>query len=257
MIELSNLTFRRTSFTLGPVTLSIRPGEITCLLGPNGSGKTTLLHLMLGRLLPAGGQALLGGADLSRRRKDALGVMNFTPDEPDLLIDELSATEYWDALLALSGVERTDQILARREAARRRLSLTTDDRPIGAFSHGMRKKAAIIAAMQDLKPVWVLDEPRNGLDPFAARELERILTDAAQRGVTVLVTTHDLLWAERIAKRVVMLVDGTIISDGSVEELRSRSGSVEAAFFDACDTVRGGTIPHPPTLVTSDAEGER
>jgi ABC-2 type transport system ATP-binding protein len=203
------------SFDLGPVTLSARQGELLCLLGPNGAGKTTLLRTVLG-LLPCTGQLLIGGRDVRDRAPETVRSIGYVPDDPDELIPELSASELWELhAYAHSGVagdagEMMDHAFALAEW----FGFEPPAAILGSYSHGMRKKTQLVAALLHGPSLLIVDEPRNGLDPFGIDRVERYLRYLATQGTAILLASHDLHWAQRVADRVAVLDRGQVLAFG-------------------------------------------
>ena len=215
------------------VDLEVRNGEIVGFLGPNGAGKTTTLKVCAGLLKADQGQVTIAGASLEREPRRARSRLGFVPDRP-FLYDRLSAFEFVEFVGALYDVpaarvwERAEQLFERLG-----LGAAANDR-IETYSHGMRQKASVAAALVHDPPLALLDEPLTGLDPRAARALKDLLRERAARGLGVLVSTHLLEVAERLCDRVVILHRGRVIAQGTLDELRgARSqASLEDVFLE-------------------------
>ena len=237
-ISCLDLTVRRGDFQLGPLALDLVAGQITCLVGPNGSGKTTLLRAIMGLLPLDMGSVLVNGVASRGRSARVLADIGYAGDGADGLIAELTATELWD-LHALAQ-SRLGGSVASMQGRAASLATTLDFVPprlrISALSHGMQKKTQLVAALLHDPCVLVLDEPRNGLDPIAIRRLEDLVVRSAQEGATVLIATHDLRFAERIADLVVVLNRGQILRAGRPEEIRAGDhADLVEAFFALVD----------------------
>ncbi len=210
--------------------LDVRPGEILGFLGPNGAGKTTTLRCCAGLLRPDAGEITIAGASLAREPMRARAAFGFVPDRP-FLYDRLSAREFLDFVAALydvapaEGRARADALIARLDLA------DVADDLIETYSHGMRQKASVAAALLHDPPLLMLDEPLTGLDPHGARVLKDLLRERAQRGLGVLVSTHLLDVAERLCDRVVILHQGVTRAAGSFAELKGAHATLEDVFL--------------------------
>ncbi len=199
--------FGRTT-VLDDVSITIEAGAIHGLLGPNGSGKTTCLSLITGLLAPDAGTVLVEGVEValpaSRRR------FGFAPDDLPLP-DALTGREYLALHDALRGRDDRDRALELCDLLH---LLDALERPVGDYSHGMRRKLQLVAAVMHEPRLLVLDEPFRGLDPESASTLRALLTAFTRGGGAVLVATHDLLRAERDCTAVTILHRGTVVAAG-------------------------------------------
>ena len=232
-LEVRALTRRYGGFTaVDGVSLQVRPGEILGFLGPNGAGKTTTLRCCAGLLRSHAGEIAVAGHSLAVSPLAARAALGFVPDRP-FLYERLSAREFLEFLAALYEVPaaaaeaRAAELLARLE-----LAAAADDL-VETYSHGMRQKLSLAAALLHDPPLLMLDEPLIGLDPYAARTLKDLLRERAVRGLGVLVSTHLLEVAERLCDRVVILHRGRVAAQGSLAELRGerRDASLEDVFL--------------------------
>jgi ABC-2 type transport system ATP-binding protein len=204
--------YRRTT-VLDDVSIAIEPGTIHGLLGPNGSGKTTCLHLVTGLLEPDGGTVLVGDADVATPSSRRL--FGFAPDDLPLP-GALTGREYLAVHDALRG--RDDRARAAELADLLRVADALD-RPVGDYSHGMRRKLQLVAAVMHDPLLLVLDEPFRGLDPESAVALRALLVAFARAGRAVLVATHDLLRAHRDCDVVTILERGSVVASGPPDRL--------------------------------------
>jgi len=213
--------------------LEVRPGEILGFLGPNGAGKTTTLRCASGLLRAHEGTIAIAGFALDRQPTHARASMGFVPDRP-FLYPRLTAREFLElvgALYDLPGVvarARGDALLSRLE-----LEGARDDL-IETYSHGMRQKVAVAAALLHDPPLFLLDEPMVGLDPQGARALKDLLRERATAGHGVLVSTHLLDVAERLCDRVAIVHRGRLRASGTLEELRrdTSATTLEDVFLE-------------------------
>lgn len=196
-------------------TYSFGPG-VTGLLGPNGAGKTTLIRTLTGLLKPSAGEALILG-ESPRRRPGLYRRIGFVP-ENDAIYENMTAARFvrWSA--ALCKAPRPE------EAARRALEtveLTADaHRRLGGFSKGMRRRARVAAALAHDPEILILDEPLNGTDPIQRARLIELLIGLGREGRTVVVSSHVLAEVERMADRVVAMVNGRLAAAGGVADIR-------------------------------------
>jgi ABC-2 type transport system ATP-binding protein len=211
--------------------LSIAHGEIYALLGPNGAGKTTTLRMVCGLLTPDSGSIAIGGIDALANPGGAKRVTAWLPDEP-LLYDHLNPLEYLEFVAGLWRVP-TDMARVRAEQLLTELGLWPHrgERCEG-FSRGMRQKTALAGALLHDPGLLVMDEPLSGLDAAASRQVKDLLRKRVQTGRTVVLTTHVLEVAERLADRIGIIVGGRMIAEGTFSELRNRVGSERTTLED-------------------------
>jgi ABC-2 type transport system ATP-binding protein len=219
-LRLQSVVRRYGDFTaVDGVNLEVRSGEIVGFLGPNGAGKTTTLRVAAGLLTPHAGTVEIAGHSLADEPELAKAALGFVPDRA-FLYDRLTGREFLEFVGALYGVpERV--VEARAAALLERLPLgDAFDDAIETYSQGMRQKLSAITACLHDPALLLLDEPLNGLDPFAARALKDLLRERAARGGGVLVSTHLLDVVERLCDRAVILHRGRVIAEGALEALR-------------------------------------
>ncbi len=218
--------------------LTIKAGEFYALLGPNGAGKTTTLRMVAGLLQPDSGDIFICGVDARRDPIAAKQQTAWLPDEP-LLYDKLTPLEYLEFIAGLWGME-SGPAFARAEELLRRLGLWEQrDQRCEGFSRGMRQKAALAGALIHSPRLLMLDEPLTGLDAAAARDVKEILREQAQDGVAIVLTTHILEVAEKLADRIGIIAHGRKIAEGDLTQLRTlgAGASLEDAFLEL--TARG------------------
>ena len=212
--------------------LTIPRGELRALLGPNGAGKTTTLRIVAGLLKPDAGRVEIMGYDLAREPMEAKRRLAFLPDDP-LLYGKLYPLEYLEFVAGLWSID-ADQAAARGKELLRWLDLDAKGgEKIEGFSRGMRQKLALAGALIHEPDVMILDEPLTGLDAATARQVKDLLLDRVRAGKTVILTTHILEVAERLAERISIINRGRVIADGTLEELRaSAHGGGQATLED-------------------------
>jgi len=204
--------------------LDIAAGQLYALLGPNGAGKTTTLRMVTGLTRPDAGSIHIFGVDALAEPIAAKAITAWLPDEP-MLYDKLSPLEY---LAFVAGLWRMDPQVASEEAERllHWLDLWEQrDTRCEGFSRGMKQKVALAAALIHDPKLLILDEPLTGLDAAMARAVKDALREQVDRGKTVIVTTHILEVAERMADRIGIIGGGKLLAEGTLDELRDRAGT--------------------------------
>jgi ABC-2 type transport system ATP-binding protein len=211
--------------------LTVRAGELYALLGPNGAGKTTTLRMVAGLLAPDAGSIRVFGVDALADPIAAKRLIAWLPDEP-LLYDKLTPLEYLEFVAGLWGVPAREAGV-RAEGLLKMLGLWEQrgDRCEG-FSRGMKQKAALAGALIHEPRLLILDEPLTGLDVGIARQVKDLLTERVRSGATVILTTHILEVAERLADRIGIIARGKLIAQGTLAELRAARGTGEATLED-------------------------
>lgn len=212
--------------------LVVRRGELYALLGPNGAGKTTTLRMVTGLLAPDAGQVEVLGIDLARDPAGAKRGMAYLPDDP-LLYGKLKPTEYLEFVAGLWGIRAQDAEPRARHLLDW-LDLTKHAHELTeGFSRGMKQKLALAGALIHEPQLLILDEPLTGLDAAAARQVKDLLVSHVDQGGTVILTTHILEVAERLAQRIGIIRQGRLIAEGTLAELRERTqaGSLEDVFL--------------------------
>lgn len=217
MIEIEDLSKNYGKKTaLKNLTLTIEPGQIFGFLGHNGAGKSTTLKSLVSIIEPTSGKIVVDGLELKANRQAIKEKITYVPDTPDIFL-QLTAMEYWDLLAAAYNLS---------DISERRLKLVTlfgveerVDETLSSFSHGMRQKAILIGALLSDPDIWILDEPMQGLDPQAAYDLKQMMKKHAQKGKTVIFSTHNLDTAQQLCDQLAILKQGELIYNGSVQNL--------------------------------------
>jgi ABC-2 type transport system ATP-binding protein len=204
--------------------LVIPAGEFHALLGPNGAGKTTTLRMIAGLLRPDAGTAAIFGHDTARSATAAKSVTAFLPDDP-LLYGKLTPLEYLEFVAGLWAVPPDAAERRARELLEWLELWGSRGEYVEGFSRGMRQKLALAGAMIHEPRLMILDEPLTGLDARAARSVKDMLVAYVKKGNAVVLTTHILEIAERLAERISIILGGRIVAQGSLDELRSRTGA--------------------------------
>lgn len=240
MIETQHLVKRYgDKLAVDDVSLGVRPGEIFGFLGPNGAGKTTTIRMIVGLLKPTSGIVRVAGYDVQADPIRAKAATGYVPDEPHLYA-KLTARELLRFVSDLYGLDRV-QVARRGEELLRMFDLAeAGDDTIDSYSHGMRQKAALAAALVHDPQVLVLDEPTVGLDPRSARLIKDLLRQMAERGAAVFLSTHILEIAEHMCDRIGIIDRGRLIAIGTMDELRGQERG-QASLEDIFLSLTGGT----------------
>jgi ABC-2 type transport system ATP-binding protein len=204
--------------------LTIGGGEFYALLGPNGAGKTTTLRIVAGLLAPDAGSVSVFGIDALTNPIEAKRLIAWVSDEP-MIYDKLSPFEYLEFVAGLWGIDAaTAEARARKLIDWLGLGPHAHERCQG-FSKGMRQKVALAGAMVHEPRLLILDEPLTGLDAGSARQVKDVLTERVRGGVTVVMTTHILEVAERMAERIGVIDKGRLIAEGTLADLQRQAGA--------------------------------
>ncbi|GIK15504.1 MAG: ABC transporter [Planctomycetota bacterium] len=220
------------------LSLTIRRGEIFAFLGPNGAGKTTTIKMIAGLLRPNTGRVTVCGHEMNMNGTPAKALMSYVPDQP-FLYDKLTGREF----LEFVGQMYDMTVEQRRNALKpliERLALGEFlDRLTETYSHGMKQRVVLAAALMHDPEVLVIDEPMVGLDPRTARSVKDAFRERARAGRTVFMSTHTLEVAEAIADRIGILNAGHLVALGTLDELKTRATrehSLEDIFLRMTET---------------------
>lgn len=211
--------------------LTIDSGCLYALLGPNGAGKTTTLRMVAGLLTPDDGRIEIFGIDALAQPIEAKRVMAWVPDEP-LIYDKLTPLEY---LAFVAGLWQTEPVQAERAAGELMQLLDLESvahQYCETLSKGMRQKVALAGALIHEPRLIILDEPLTGLDAASSRRVKAVLKERVAFGATVILTTHILEVAERMADRIGVIDHGRLVEEGDLAHLRDRSGDQLGSLED-------------------------
>lgn len=238
MIELRHVS---KSYNKGKVKavddldLIIQPGEIFGFLGPNGAGKTTTIKLIVGLLKPDSGAVTINGLDNQKEALRCKAMTTYVPDYP-AVYERLTGLEYLNFIGDVYGVVKKDRI-ERIEKWLEIFDLSQAvSSPIQSYSHGMRQKIVLMAALLPAPRVMVWDEPMVGLDPRASFHLKEIMREHCDRGKTLFFSTHIMEVAEKLCDRIGIINKGKLIACGSMDELKKlnheQQESLENIFLE-------------------------
>ena len=232
MIELRGLskTYNKGAVkAVKDLSLEVKTGELFGFLGPNGAGKTTTIKMMVGLLRPDAGEVLLGGVDARREPLAAKALLGYCPDEP-VLYDKMTGSRFLAFIadmFAVSGADRAARVQELAETFEMKDALTEI---ISSYSHGMRQKISLMAALLHDPQVLILDEPIVGLDPRAAFTLKETMRSLCRKGKTVFFSTHIMEVAERLCDRVGIISRGALIAAAPLSDLRRKAGEKDATL---------------------------
>jgi len=235
MIELKNLTKKFGNVVaVNRLNLSVSKGEIFGFIGPNGAGKTTTLRMMGGVLAPTEGSVVIDGLNMASEPEKAKKRIGFIPDRP-FLYEKLTGMEFLRFTADLYEIK--DDLFRKKseEALKKFLLYDWGDELIESYSHGMKQRLIISAAILHDPKVIVVDEPMVGLDPAGIKMVKGLIRDLAQKGTTLFMSTHTLAMAEDVCDRIGIIHKGVLIAIGTIEELKRRAqvqeGDLEEVFL--------------------------
>jgi ABC-2 type transport system ATP-binding protein len=236
MIKLIHLTKHYGKLAaVDDLNIEVPAGQIFGFLGPNGAGKTTTIRTMMGILKPTSGQILLGEHDVLKEPEKAKAISGFIPDRP-FIYEKLSGTEFLEFVGKLHRVE-TPRLKYRIAEMLELLELSPwKDELVESYSHGMKQRLVVCAALIHEPRILVIDEPMVGMDPKGARTIKDLFRSLAQNGTTVFLSTHSINVAEEICHRIGIIQRGRLIACGSTTEIHrqttSANGTLESVFLE-------------------------
>jgi ABC-2 type transport system ATP-binding protein len=250
MLVIDHLTKRfGEKVAVDDLCLAVAPGELYAFLGPNGAGKTTTLKCVAGLLWPTQGRVCVGEHDVHTDPVAAKRLLSYVPDQP-FLYEKLSGREFLAFVGRLYGlapsecVERTERLLALFDAAEWAGELAEN------YSHGMRQKIVLSAALLHDPRLIVIDEPMVGLDPRSARLVKNVLRERVAAGCAILMSTHTLSVAEDVADRIGIIDRGRLVVQGTQADLRrsaSATERLEDIFLELTGGAASDAAPSPST----------
>src|SRR6201994_1320006 len=230
-LQVRGLTKRFDRLAVDSLDLTIRTGEFYALVGPNGAGKTTTLRMVAGLSPPDAGSVAVFGIDALSDPVAAKQMMAWVSDEP-MIYDKLTPLEYLEFVAGLWGIApKTAQATAHELLISLGLEPHLNERCEG-FSKGMRQKVALAGALVHEPRLIILDEPLTGLDAVSARHVKGLLQERVRAGCAVIMTTHILEVAERMADRIGVIASGRLVAEGTLDELRRQNGHTDTSLED-------------------------
>jgi len=226
-------SYSKETFAVKKINLDIKDGEVFGFLGPNGASKSTKIKSIVGLLNPTKGTIRVNGFDITKQSVQAKSQIGYVPDEA-VLMGKLKGIEYLNFIADMYQVDnqlRRERIARLSEAFKLTSALT---QTIDTYSHGMRQKISLMAALLHNPPVWILDEPIVGLDPESAFRLKKMMKSHSEKGKTVFFSTHVMEIVEKICDRVAIISKGELLFAGTVEELKKNRGdsTMEEVFLE-------------------------
>ncbi len=228
MIELKNLTKKFGEFkAVDNLNLTVEKGEVFGFLGPNGAGKTTTIKMMGGVLAPSEGNVTIAGIDMHRQPELAKSKIGFIPDRP-YLYEKLTGMEFLKFTADLYGV--ADAVYRGKAPEILKMFSLADwaDELIESYSHGMKQRLIMCAALLHEPRVIIVDEPMVGLDPVAIMMVKDLFMRLAREGVSVFMSTHTLAVAEDVCDRIGIIHRGRLVASGTTADLQREANVTDA-----------------------------
>jgi len=228
MIEIKDLTKKYVDFpAVSNLNLSIQKGEIFGFIGPNGAGKTTTIKMIGGILEPTSGSVMIAGISMKEHPEKAKSKIGFIPDRP-YLYEKLTGMEFLKFVADLYGVD-SDIFSGKAEQHLKMFSLLDwSNELIESYSHGMKQRLIMAAALLHDPEVIIVDEPMVGLDPVAIIMVKDLFRNLAKQGVSVFMSTHTLKIAEDICDRIGIIHKGHLIATGTTDDLQRKAQVTDA-----------------------------
>jgi ABC-2 type transport system ATP-binding protein len=212
------------------LSLAVSPGDIYGFIGHNGAGKTTTLRACAGVMAYDSGEIVVDGVNVAHSPIEAKRRLAYVQDNPELY-DNLKAEYYLNFIGDIYNVSESDRHLRIEKYAGGFEIIGNLGDPIGSYSHGMKQKLALVAALLHAPRLLMLDEPFVGLDPKAALTLKSYMHELCESGGAIFFSTHVLDVAEKLCKRVAIIKNGALVAEGTMEEVRGTT-SLEAVFME-------------------------
>ncbi|MBL7180152.1 MAG: ABC transporter ATP-binding protein [Pseudomonadota bacterium] len=227
MIELTGLTKKYADLVaVNNLNLFVPKGEIFGFIGPNGAGKTTTINMMGGVTIPTSGIVTICGIPMDKHPEDAKRKIGFIPDRP-YLYEKLTAMEFLKFTSDLYGVNEQFFFSKSKEKLEYFSLSDWSDELIESYSHGMKQRLVMAAALLHEPEVIIVDEPMVGLDPVAIKMVKDLFKQLAAKGVTIFMSTHTLKVAEEVCDRIGVIHKGSLIATGTPEDLKRASNAGE------------------------------
>lgn len=231
MIEIKNVTKKYGKKTaLNNITFNVNDGDIFAFIGHNGAGKTTLIKSIVGIHDFDEGEILINGKSIKKSPVDCKKEMAFVPDNPELY-DNMKAIDFINFMCDMYEIdEETRKANIEKYAKLFEMENSMND-VIGSFSHGMKQKVALMAALAHNPKILVMDEPFVGLDPKAVHGVKEIMIEMVKDGKIIFYSTHILDVAEKLCSRVAIIKNGELMKVGSMNEIKGDE-SLEKVFLE-------------------------
>lgn len=217
------------------LNIKLEKGEFYAFLGANGAGKTTTMRMIAGLLAPDAGEITVCNYDITKSPQSAKAIMAWLPDEP-LIYEKLTPFEYLEFVAGLWNIDATSAAKKGEELLRWFDLWDVKDKRCEGFSRGMKQKTAIAAALLHEPKLLLMDEPFSGLDAAVARSLKDLLIERTKQGATIVLTTHVMEIAQKLAGRIGIMNKGQLLAEGTFDELRNQynrhSSSLEDIFIE-------------------------
>ena len=223
MIEIKNVskTYNNNIKAIDNLNLKINDGEIVGFIGLNGAGKTTAIKMMTGILQPDIGTIKINGYDIVKDSLKAKHIIGYIADSPDMFL-KLTGMEFINFIANIYKVPLDVRKKLIKEFGERFGLSDVLDKPMQSYSHGMRQKIMVVAALVHDPDVWILDEPLIGLDPTSAFELKKMMREHADKGNSVFFSTHVLEVAEKLCDKIAIIDKGKVVFIGTLKELKDK-----------------------------------
>jgi ABC-2 type transport system ATP-binding protein len=249
MIKLINVTkFYKGLCAVDHLNIEVGKGMVFGFLGPNGAGKTTTIKMMAGILMPTEGQIIINGKDLAKEPSEVKRCTGFIPDRP-FVYEKLTGKEFMQFMGGLYRSNGTSSLETDIMNLLERFELSHwGDELIESYSHGMKQRLVMCAALLHEPKVLIVDEPMVGLDPRGARLVKDIFRELAEKGTTVFMSTHSLEVAQEVCKEIAIIQSGKVIATGTADELKKVAGvegNLESIFLKLTE---GRQIAHEKPL---------
>lgn len=231
MIEIKNVTKKyRDNVALKGITFNVNDGDIFAFIGHNGAGKTTLIKAIVGIHDFDEGEILINGKSIKKDPIACKKEIAFIPDNPELY-DNMTAAEFINFMCDMYEIdENTRKVNVEKYAKMFEIEDNLNDL-IGSFSHGMKQKVALIAALSHNPKVLIMDEPFVGLDPIAVHAVKQVMSEMVKDGKIIFYSTHILDVAEKLCSRVAIIKKGELVKIGSMDEIKG-DNSLEKVFLE-------------------------
>ncbi len=235
MIEIKKVTktYNNKIKAIRDLSLDIPDGKIIGFIGLNGAGKTTLIKMMTGILKPDKGSIIINGLDIAENPIEVKQDIGYITDNPDMFL-RLTGIEFINFISDIYNIDEKTR-KERISYLTKEFELTEIlDKPMQGYSHGMRQKMMVVAALVHEPSVWILDEPMIGLDPRSAVALKKMMREHVKSGNTVFFSTHVLEVAEKLCDEIVIIDKGKIVYYGTLDDLikKHKKKDLEELFLE-------------------------